>query len=140
MSSRDVRDESGSSTVLAVGLIAVLLTVTVAALAVLGAIRAAHVARASADLAALAGAVAYQEAPEASAACVEATRIAHRHETELVTCDVDAGGVVTVTTSAPIVHRLGGVGPDHAEGRARAGPDPAERFDGRGLPGPAQSK
>jgi hypothetical protein len=42
---RDVASERGSSTVLAVGLIAVLLTVTLAALAVLSAVRAAHVAR-----------------------------------------------------------------------------------------------
>lgn len=137
MSSRDVRDESGSSTVLVVGLIAVLLTVTVAALTVLGAMRAAHVARSSADLAALAGAVAYQEVPDASTACAEATRIALRHDTEMLSCEVGAGGVVTVTTSAPITHRLAGVGPDHTEGRARAGPDPDERSDQPRPPGPA---
>lgn len=126
MSRHDPRGESGSSTVLAVGLIAVLLTVTVASLAVLSAVRAAHVARSSADLAALAGAVVHQEVSEDSAACAEARRVALRHDTEMVACEVGAGGVVTVTTSAAISHRLPGVGPDRAEGRARAGPAPED--------------
>lgn len=127
MSSPDVRGEAGSSTVLAVGLIAVLLTVTVAALAVLGAMRAAHVARSTSDLAALAGATAYQQAPDRSAACAEARRIALRHDAQLETCEVGAGGAVTVVTSVPITHRLAGVGPDRAEGRARAGPAPGDQ-------------
>lgn len=127
MTPRDVRDDRGSSTVMALGLIAVLLTTTVAALAVLSAVRAAHQARSAADLAALAGAVVHQEVSDASASCAEARRIALRHDVELVTCEVDAGGVVTVTTSAPITHRLAGVGPDRAEGRARAGPDPDDQ-------------
>ena len=126
MARSDLRGEQGSSTVLVLGLIAVLLTVTVAALAVLSAVRAAHQARSAADLAALAGAVVHQEVPDSSAACAEARRIALRHDVEMLTCEVDAGGVVTVTTSAPITHRLGGVGPERAEGRARAGPAPDE--------------
>ncbi len=120
------RGEVGSSTVLALGLIAVLLTLTMAALAVLGAVRAVHVARSAADLAALAGAVVHQRTPDASAACAEAGRIARRHDAEVVSCEVGAGGQVTVTTSVAIRHRLAGVGPDHAEGRARAGPAPDE--------------
>lgn len=124
MSSRDVRSEAGSSTVLVVGLVAVLLTVTVAALTVLGALRAAHVARSASDLAALAGAAAYQQAPDRSAACAEARRIARSHDAQLVTCEVGAGGAVTVVTSVPITHRIAGVGADRAEGRARAGPAP----------------
>jgi len=107
---------------MALGLIALLLTITVAALAVLSAVRAAHVARSSADLAALAAAVVHQEDPGRVAACAEAERIARRHDVELVACAVGARGEVTVTVSAPITHRLAGVGPDHAEGRARAGP------------------
>lgn len=122
MTRRDLASERGSSTVLAVGLIAVLLTVTMAALAVLGAVRAAHVARSVSDLAALAGAIEYQQSPDAAAACAEATRVASLHDVRLLSCDVSGGGAVTVTTSAPIPLRLGGLGPDHAEGRARAGP------------------
>ncbi len=126
MGRRDLHDDRGSSTVLVLGLIAVLLTVTVAALAVLSAVRAAHQARSAADLAALAGAVVHQQASDASTACAEAKRIALRHDVEMLSCEVDAGGVVTVTTAAAISHRLGGVGPERAEGRARAGPAPEE--------------
>ena len=126
MAGRDLRDDRGSSTVLVLGLVAVLLTTTVAALAVLSAVRAAHQARSAAGLASLAGAVVHQEVSDASAACAEASRIALRHDVEMLTCEVGAGGVVTVTTSATITHRLGGVGPERAEGRARAGPAPDE--------------
>lgn len=122
MPRRDPANDRGSSTVLAVGLIAVLLTVTLAALAVLSAVRAAHVARSTSDLAALAGAIEYQQSTDASAACAEVARVAALHDVQVLTCEVGGGGEVTVTTSAPISLRLGGVGPDHAEGRARAGP------------------
>lgn len=124
MSSCELRDDGGSSTVMALGLIAVLITATVAALAVLSAVRTAHHARSAADLAALAGAVVQQQDSGATTPCAEAERIALRHDVVLVACEVDAGGTVTVTTSAVIPHRLGGVGPERAEGRARAGPDP----------------
>lgn len=122
MSGRDIGDDRGSSTVLALGLIAVMLSLMIGGLAVLSAVRAAHVARSSADLAALAGATEYQETRVRGAACAEARRIARRHGSRQVSCSVTSGGVVTVTTSVPITHRLAGVGPDHAEGRARAGP------------------
>lgn len=125
MPRRELRNDRGSSTVLAVGLIAVLLTVTLAALAVLSAVRAAHVARSTSDLAALAGALEYQQSPDAAAACAEATRVAALHDVQVLTCRVGAGGEVTVTTSAQISLRMGGVGPDHAEGEARAGPEPS---------------
>lgn len=122
MGRRDVRDDRGSSTVLALGVIAVMLSLMVAGLAVLSAVHAAHVARSSADLAALAGAIEYQERSTRGAACAEARRIARGHGARLVSCGVAGRGVVTVTTSVPIAHRLVGVGPTHAEGRARAGP------------------
>lgn len=118
----DCRGERGSSTVLALGVIAALLAATIGALAVLSAVRAAHIARSSADLSALAAAIAYQQSPDAGAACAEAGRLATRHGVRLLTCRVDGGGVVDVTVEAGIPLRLGGVGPDHAEGRARAGP------------------
>lgn len=122
MSGRELRGETGSSSVLAVGLIGVLLTVTVAALAVLSAVRAAHVARSVADVAALAGAVEYQQVSDPQGACTEAARVAARHQVELVSCAVGGGGDVTVTVAARISLRLAGVGPERAEGRARAGP------------------
>lgn len=124
MRRRELRGDGGSSTVLALGLVAVLLTLTVAALSVLGAVHAVHVARSSADLAALAAATVHQQSPDESGACAEAGRIARRHDAELVSCEVVAGGQVTVTTSVAVPHRLVGVGPERAEGRARAGPEP----------------
>lgn len=126
MSRPELRGEAGSSTVLAVGLIAALLTVTLGALAVLGTVRAAHLARSAADLSALAGAIEYQQRPDAGAACVEAGRVAARHDVVVLACEAAGGGEVTVTVSARIPLRLGGVGPDHAEGRARAGPSPED--------------
>ena len=134
MARRDHRDDAGSSSVVAVGLVALLLTLTVASLAVLSAVRAAHVARSSADLAALAGAVVHQQSADPTAACAEAERIALRHDVEMVECAVGAGGVVTVTASAPITHRLAGVGPERAQGVARAGPDPGDTDQRTGGP------
>lgn len=126
MSGRELRGETGSSSVLAVGLIAVLLTATVATLAVLSAVRAAHVARSAADVAALAGAIEYQQVSDPAGACTEAARVAGRHRVEIVSCAVGGGGEVTVTVAAEIPLRLAGVGPDQAEGRARAGPGAQE--------------
>lgn len=122
------RSETGSATVLAVGLIAAVLTVTLGALTVLGAMRSVHVARSAADLGALAAASHLQEHASPVTACDQASRIARHHEARVLACSVDVHGVVTVTTSVPISHRLPGVGADHAEGTARAGPagtDPA---------------
>ena len=129
MATPDPRGERGSATVLAVGLIAVMLTVTVAALVVLGAIRSLHAARASADLAALAGAGHLQQQGDPAAACREAERIAARQQATVVACEVGAGEVVTVTTSVGIPLRPPGV-PESARGRARAGPVPTGGDEG----------
>lgn len=129
MATPDPRGESGSATVLAVGLIAVLLTVTVAALVVLGAIRSVHAARAAADLAALAGAGHLQEQGDPGAACRVAERIAARQRATVVACEVGAGEIVTVTTSVGIPLRPPGV-PESAQGRARAGPVPTGGDEG----------
>lgn len=115
-------EERGSSTVLAVGLVVAMLSVTLAASAVLSAVRSAHVARSAADLAALAGAIQLQESSDAGAACGEAARVAARHDARVLSCRVGASGDVTVTVATSIPLRLAGMGPDHAEGRARAGP------------------
>lgn len=129
MTAPDPRGDRGSATVLAAGIIAVLLTVTLAALVVLGALRSLHVARASADLAALAGAGHLQEQGDPGAACREAERIAARQRATVTTCEVGAGEVVTVTTSVGIPLRPPGV-PESAEGRARAGPVPTGGDEG----------
>lgn len=123
-------EEAGSSTVLALGIIAIVLSVSIGALAVLGALRAVHVARSAADLAALAAAGSHQELAEQAeragpdAHCAQAARIASRQGARVTVCEIDRGGVVTVTTAVPISPRLFGAGPDTAQGRARAGPAP----------------
>ena len=129
MTPPDPSRDRGSATVLAVGLIAVLLTVTVAALAVLGAMRSLHAARAAADLAALAGAGHLQEHGDPAAACRESERIAARQQATVTACEVGAGEVVTVTTSVGIPLRPPGV-PESAQGRARAGPVPTGGDEG----------
>ena len=88
MTRRDLHAEAGSSTIMSLALIAVLLTVTVAALAVLSVVRAAHIARSAADLSALAGAIEYQASLDASAACAESDRLAQRHDVRLLDCRV----------------------------------------------------
>lgn len=114
-------DESGSATVLALGVIVAVLTVTIGGLAVLGALRAVHVARSSADLAALAAAGHFQQHTDPVAACAQARRIARRQSAQVVGCSIDVAGVASVTTSVPIT---GGpvLGPEAAQGQARAGP------------------
>ncbi|NYF98744.1 Rv3654c family TadE-like protein [Janibacter cremeus] len=119
---RRCRDESGSATVLALGVIVAVLTVTIGGLAVLGVLRAAHVARSSADLAALAAAGDFQQHADPVRACARARRVARGQAARLVGCSVDVGGIASVTTSVPISHRLAGVGPEVAEGQALAGP------------------
>lgn len=116
------RDDSGSATVLAVGVIVAVLTVTVGGLAVTGALWAAHEARSSADLAALAAAGDFQQHADPVRACAAARRIARAQRARVLQCAVDTGGVATVTTAVPIPHGPIGIAPDTARGRARAGP------------------
>lgn len=115
-------DESGSATVLALGVIVAVLTVTIGGLAVMGSLRSVHVARSAADLAALAAAGDFQQHADPVGACRAARRIARGQAAQLVGCTIDARGIATVTTSVPISHHVAGLGPDAAEGRARAGP------------------
>lgn len=104
---------------MALGLIAVILTLVTAALAVLSALVAAHVARSAADLSALAAATALQQGSDP---CVAARDIATRNRAHVVVCRVDASGIADVTVRSPVTLRLPGT-PGHAQGRARAGPE-----------------
>lgn len=113
------RDDCGSATVAMLG---VLLGVTVALLAAVGAAGAvdAHArARAAADLGALAGAAEARQAralgqPVDAAGCDVATRIAALHGSRVVTCDVSGQAVVTLTVHTADVWA--------ATARSRAGP------------------
>ena len=108
--------DRGSATVLAIGVIAVVLVVLGGALTAARAVRAAARAAAAADMAALAGARVLQTAAQAPA-CAQAARTAARNGASLVSCTVHGQDLtirVVVDTAIP------GLGP--ATARARAGP------------------
>jgi secretion/DNA translocation related TadE-like protein len=108
--------ERGSSTVLAVAAISVLLALTSAGLVLAGAVTASQHARLAADLAALAGARRLQAAVSEDAACAEARRVARLNRADVESCAVegmDLEVVVAVPTST---------WPTPASARARAGP------------------
>jgi secretion/DNA translocation related TadE-like protein len=113
------RGEAGAATLLVVALAGVLLLVG-AALAVVGAMVAAHrQAQAAADLTALAGATA---AARGGDACQYARVVARLNDATVVACAVD-GSVVTVQVRVTGPHWLGQTA--DLEARARAGPDRA---------------
>lgn len=108
--------ERGSATVLAVGVIAVLILVLGGALTVARVVRAAGQAAAAADMAALAGARVLQT-NSSSEACSEAARSVSGNGAVLVSCVTQGQSLavqVSVATGVP--------GAGLAVGRARAGP------------------
>ncbi|MGK2854924.1 MAG: Rv3654c family TadE-like protein [Microbacteriaceae bacterium] len=109
-----VAEETGSASLIAVALIALLLAVT-AGLAVLGSVVIArHRAQSAADLAALSAAVWLTSGPQA--ACARAVSVAAAVRTEVTDCSVQGlDAVVTVEADA-------GVPGWRASARARAGP------------------
>lgn len=98
------------------------LSVLVAALAVAGALRAAHSARDAADLAALGAAQESVLGASPARACKVAAVIATRNGARLTACTVTGASVVTVATEAAVPLRLSGLSPSVLGGRARAGP------------------
>lgn len=115
------RRERGSGTVLAVAAVLVLLAATVGALAVVGAVLAAHRASSAADLAALAAAEELVRGEPAGQACAVGAAVAARNGGTMFGCR--AGADLTVELDARVPVRwavLATVGP--ATARARAGP------------------
>lgn len=110
-------DERGSGTVLALGLVAVILMVMVALGLLAGAQSGRSRAQTAADLAALAGAgrLAVRGGADVAAACVIAGEAARRNGGVLRDCAHEGGGVLVVA-----VERRTSVGKAHAT--ARAGP------------------
>ena len=80
------RDERGAGTVLAVAMLGLLVTVTLATSGVVGVVAAHRRAQSAADLAALAGAAAVQDGADA---CARAGQIAARNSASLRSCDID---------------------------------------------------
>lgn len=115
--------ERGSGTVLTLAVVAVVL-LCAGALAALGAAQQARsVARTGADLGALAAATALRWGQDA---CATAQRTVERNGGDLVGCDVEGGGVVTVTVQREVAWTSAAwPGAGVAEVVARAGPRPA---------------
>ena len=112
------RGQGGAATLLAVAMAGVLMVVG-AALAVVGAMVVAHrQAQGSADLAALAGAIA---AARGEDACRAARDVALRNDGTVIACAVE-GGTVTVEVRVPGPRWWGHQ--HDLDARARAGPAP----------------
>ncbi len=109
--------ERGQGTVAVLGIIGALVASSVGALDLARAVHAAHVARAAADLAALAGAGPGVRGG-AGPACSQAARFAALNHAQLATCAVQADGSVQVT----VIATSGGPLPRTARASARAGP------------------
>ncbi|MGO4596665.1 Rv3654c family TadE-like protein [Terrabacter sp. 2RAF25] len=113
---RGARD-AGAATLLALSIVAVVLTLATGALMVGSVVIASHRARLAADLGALAGATAAQHRPDASSACAAASRVAQANGAATQTCSVDGADVeLTVAVSASLW-------PAPATARSRAGPE-----------------
>ena len=112
----DGRHEDGAGTVLAVAMMGLLVTVTVATAVVVGVIAGHRRAQSAADLAALAGAAALQDGGDP---CARAGDIALRNGAELRGCEIDGWEVRVVVTAAGV--RLPG-GAVELDARSRAGP------------------
>ena len=114
------RPEDGAGSVLAVAMIGLLVTVTVAAGGVVGVVATHRIAQSAADLAALAGAAALQDGGDA---CGQAAEVARRNRARLSSCAVD-GWNVSVEVSADTARLPGGV--LDLQARGRAGPAVSE--------------
>jgi secretion/DNA translocation related TadE-like protein len=112
-----VGGERGSASLLAVAMMAVLLTITIGGVYVGSAVIARHRAQAAADLAAVAAAA--HLADGADAACMQASTVAKAMRARITQCAVDKLDVVVTMDINVALGRLG-VGP--ARATARAGP------------------
>ena len=114
-------DERGAASILMIGLMAVVVMLGSAAIVIAGYLEAHHRARAAADLAALSGAVAYQQGHDP---CAQADRTARGNGATARDCDQvgdQIDFVVTVRVAVFIRLRIPGL-PRTAEAEAYAGP------------------
>ena len=109
------RDEAGAGTVLAVAMIGLLVTVTVATSGAVGLVAGHRRAQAAADLAALAGAAALQDGDDP---CRRAGTIAERNGGSLRRCRVEEWNVSLVVVSSVDLP----VGSIDLRARSHAGP------------------
>jgi len=112
-------DERGSATVIMLGVIAAVLTLTVSGLLLSSAVLASHQARAAADLSALAAAGVLAQGAPSPGACRSAGLVATANHGRLQRCVV-VGMDVWISITVPAGMKGLGV----ATARSRAGPAP----------------
>ena len=98
MRSRSGPRDRGSASVLMLGVMVVVMTLSFAAMVIAGYLVSAHRARGTADLAALSGAAAYQRGDDA---CGEAKRTARRNGAAVVGCE-QVGDLVDFVVSVEV--------------------------------------
>ena len=123
--------DRGSGTVLAVGVVGVVLVMTVGGLMVVSAVVAGHRAAAAADLAALAAAAALVRGESVGSACEAGSAVAARNAASVTACQAGADLSVEVAVRVPATMPQVGV----ASARARAGPAPSGGDGGEGGEG-----
>lgn len=112
------RGEGGSATVLMLGIVCALLTLTLSGLDLCSAVVASHRARAAVDLSALAGAGVLMHGGRAGHACAAAARVAAANGARITRCSSHAGrSLVVAVVVQPMVPGIG-----DAVASARAGP------------------
>lgn len=114
--------DRGSATVLVLGIVGVLLTLTIAAMTLLAVVCATHRAASAADLGALAGALHLSMGEDPGVACERARVLVAANGARLATCSVAADEVL-IEVCARIPATMPGL-PEEAQARARAGPAP----------------
>ncbi len=97
------RMDRGSATVLSLGVMGVLITMTLAAFATASVLTAAHRARSAADLSGVAAAQVLIVGGSPSVACERAREVAHRNDSELAVCTVHAATPAAAEGSGPRV-------------------------------------
>ncbi|GAB3456565.1 Rv3654c family TadE-like protein [Kineococcus endophyticus] len=127
---RGAGGDTGSGSVVAVGVCAALLSLLLVVLSLATAVVARHRAESAADLAALAGADVVVGRATGDA-CTRAAAVA-RAQGAALACGVDADGVVTVTAAVTPAGLAGLLGP--ARATARAGQAGAQATSGEAVP------
>lgn len=97
------RPDRGSATVLALGVLGVLMTMALAAFMIASVSSAAHQARSAADLSAVAAAQVLLVGGSPTAACDRAREVAHRNGGELSSCTVHPAGPGAARLTGPRV-------------------------------------
>lgn len=127
------RRERGSATILVVGLLGVIATLTVSTGAYLSAVITSHRARAAADLAGIAGATRLAEGATVGDSCRAAATTAASNGATLVQCQAE-GATLLVGLEVRMPGRL----PGSATARARAGAEEEEGLTSQAEGAPPQ--